>query len=258
VHPGAWIVWALAGAAVAVSTTNPVYMVLLFSVVFLVRSACMREGDAARSWRIFVVFAVWAIGLRTVLVLFGPVTSGSVAAAFLEGVRIGVLLAVFGAFNSVSDPFGVLRMAPRRFHEVALAAALAMSIAPRTIAAVQRVREAQRMRGINIARWRTLPALAVPVLSTGMEEAVTLAESMDARGHGRGPRSRYRLERWGPRSWIGGASAAVGAAAFAAAVVAGDPSLSVSTFPLAWPDVSWALLGAVGLLATPAFVGIRR
>lgn len=258
-HQGAWIVWALAGAAVAVTTTNPIYLGLLLSVAFLVHSSCVRRGgDAARSFRIFVSFGLWAIGLRTALVLLGPVTSGSVAAAFFEGLRIGTLLAVFGAFNSVSDPFGVLRMAPRRFHEVALAAALAVSIAPRTIAAVRRVREAQMMRGINIARWRALPALAVPVLSTGMEEAVTLAESMDARGHGRGPRSRYRLERWGPRSWIGGAAAVVGAGAFAVAAVGGNPTLVAPTFPLVWPDVSWGLLAAVLLLVVPAAIGGRR
>jgi energy-coupling factor transport system permease protein len=254
VTSGAWIVWALAAAAVAISTTNPVYLLLLFAVAFLVRSACLRTGPGARSWRIFVLLAVWAICLRTALVLFGPVTAGSVVGAALEGLRIGVLLALFGAFNSVADPFGVLRLAPRRFHEAALAAALAISIAPRTIAAVQRVLEAQKMRGIEVAGWRTVPALAVPVLSTGMEEAVTLAESMDARGHGRGPRSRYRVERWGGGSWIAVIAALLAAAAFIAHGVASAGGLSPSTFPLQWPEVSWALLAAVLLLAAPAFV----
>jgi energy-coupling factor transport system permease protein len=252
---GAWILWTLGGAAVAISTTNPVYLLLLFSIAFLVRSTCMRAGPGARSWRIFVLFAAWAVCLRTALVLFGPVTSGAVVAAALEGLRIGVLLALFGAYNSVSDPFGVLRMAPRRFHEAALAAALAMSIAPRTIAAVQRVREAQRMRGIEVARWRTLPALAVPVLATGMEEAVTLAESMDARGHGRGPRSRYRIERWSAGSWIGATAAIVAAITVIGYGMAGAGGLSPATFPLEWPEVSWVLLTALVLLAAPAVIG---
>src|SRR5919106_247920 len=68
--------------------------------------------------------------------------------------------------------------------------------AARSIASVERVREAQRLRGIEIGRWSALPALAVPVLATGMDDAMTLAESMDARGHGRGRRTRYRPDRW--------------------------------------------------------------
>ena len=91
--------------------------------------------------------------------------------------RLAALLVVFGTFNAVTDPFGVVRLAPRRFHEPALAAALALSIAPRTISMAGKVREAQRLRGIHVSRWRSLPALAVPILETGMEDALTLARN---------------------------------------------------------------------------------
>ena len=166
---------------------------------------------------------------------------------------------MFGTFNSVTDPFGVVRLAPRRFHEPALAAALALSIAPRTVAMAGRVREAQRLRGIQTARWRSLPALAVPVLETGMEEAVTLAESMDARGHGRGRRTRT------------GRSAGRGAA-----VVDGDRGgrsrrlrswprhgsgsgdLHPSTSPLEWPAAAPGLIAAIVLLAVPGVRSPRR
>ena len=87
----------------------------------------------------------WSV--RTALVLFGTVDAGSVAFALLEGARLATLLVVFGTFNAVTDPFGVVRLAPRRFHEPALAAALALSIAPRTIAACSQVREAQATAG---------------------------------------------------------------------------------------------------------------
>ena len=74
------------------------------------------------------------MALRTALVFFGTVDAANVAYAALEGARLAALLIVFGTFNAVTDPFGVVRLAPRRFHEPALAAALALSIAPRTIA----------------------------------------------------------------------------------------------------------------------------
>lgn len=253
-HPAAWIVWSLGAAIATMTTTSPFYLALVFSSAWVVHSAHRRTGPQARSFRIFLLVGALTVATRTLLVLLGPVTAGSVAAAFLEGLRLAVLLCVFGAFNSVADPFGVLKLAPRRFHEAALAAALALSIAPRTIASAARVREAQKMRGIRMGAWRTIPALAIPVLETGMEEAVVLAESMDARGHGRGRRSRYRPARWRPQGVITVAAAVVGTGAFVAALVSHDASLSVSTFPLAWPVPTGALIAASAAFAIPAFL----
>lgn len=253
-HQGAWLLWALSGGLVAITTTNPFYLLPLLAVAWLVHAACGRPGSQARSFRIFLLFGALTICTRTALVLFLPhIQLGNVVEAALEGLRLAVLLTVFGAYNTVSDPFGVLRLSPRRWHEPALAASLALSIAPRTMAAVSTVREAQRLRGIEVRRWRGLVALAVPVLETGMEEAVVLAESMDARGHGRGRRTRYRPERWG---WQ---ATAVSIACCVAVVVAGsalfgdDPSLALSVFPLVWPEVSPVMLAAIVALSAPAW-----
>ena len=259
IHPAGWIVWATCAALVTMSTTNPFYLLPVVAGSWAIHAAHHRIGPFARSFRVFLIVALVTIATRTMLVFLVPSSVGAatVATAFLEGFRLAVLLIVFGAFNSVADPFGVLRLAPRRFHEPALAAALALSIAPRTIAAVGRVRDAQRLRGIRIQTWRSLPALAVPVLETGMEDAVTLAESMDARGHGRGPRSRYRPDRWSNPALAVVASALFAACAFLQQAVTGESSLTVQTSPLQWPEASPVLVGAVLLLAVPAFVRTR-
>ena len=257
VHPSAWLSWAGFAGLAAVTTTNPFYLLPIYGSAWIVHSTHRTPGPGARSFRIFLLFAAWAIAIRTGLVLLGPVDRGSVAIAFLEGLRLGALLTVFGTFNSVADPFRVLKLAPRRFHEPALAAALALSIAPRTISSVERVREAQRMRGIEIGRWSALPALAVPVLATGMDDAMTLAESMDARGHGRGRRTRYRPDRWSPASTLVTGAAVLGALAFVAAAIGGWGGLEPSTFPLQWPEASPALVGAALAFATPALASPR-
>lgn len=255
-HPAGWIVWAGCAGAVAMSTINPFYLAAVLGAAWVVHAAHRRSGPYARSFRIFLVFGVITIVTRTLLVFIVPSSADAAAivSAFVEGVRLAVLLTVFGAFNSVADPFGVLKLAPRRFHEPALAAALALSIAPRTIAAVSRVREAQRLRGIRVKAWHSLPALAVPVLETGMEEAVVLAESMDARGHGRGPRTRYRPQRWTRHAMLVVGSAAIAALTFLWAALSGEASLGVQTFPLGWPEASPALVVASLLLAAPALL----
>jgi energy-coupling factor transport system permease protein len=258
VHPGAWLVWVAAAGLVGVTTTNPFYLVPLFTAAYIVYATHRRAGPHARAFKIFVLFGALTIVTRTSLVLFDVVSRETTAAAFLEGLRLAVLLAVFGTFNSVSDPFRVLRLAPRRFHEPALAAALALSIAPRTIDAVAQVRDAQRLRGMDARRWRSWPALAVPVLETGMEEADVLAASMDARGHGRGRRTRYRPDRW---AWTAVVTALISVAAaglFVWSALTGSGGLLVSTFPLRWPEATTALVAGAFSFALPALLPLER
>lgn len=260
-HQGAWLAWATAAAICAVSTTNPFYLLLLCAIAWVVHSAHRVPGPSSRSFRIFLLFAIGAVAIRTALVGLtplvpdaAPIGAGTFVAAFVEGLRLGTLLVVFGTFNSVSDPAAILKLAPRRFHEAGLATSLALSIAPRTIATVGRVREAQTLRGIRVSPLRSLPALAVPVLETGMEEALTLAESMDARGHGRGARSRYRPDRWNASSVILAAAALIGAVAFGAAFLDHAPTLSMPSFPIRWPQVSMILIACEIVLAAPALL----
>ena len=267
IHPAAWLAWATGAALCAVSTTNPFYLLLLCAIAWFVHAAHHTPGPASRSFKVFLLFAVGAVAIRTALVALtplvpgsAPITTGTFVAALVEGLRLGTLLVVFGTFNSVSDPSSILKLAPRRFHEAGLAASLALSIAPRTIATVGRVREAQRLRGIRVSGLRTLPALAVPVLETGMEEALTLAESMDARGHGRGARTRYRPDRWDVRAVAITVLAVVTGGAFGSALISHAPSLSMPAFPVEWPEVAPALVAAELVLALPAFLprGVER
>jgi energy-coupling factor transport system permease protein len=255
-HPLAWLLWAAAASLAAIVTTNPFYLLPLFASACIVFAACARPGGKSASFRIFLIFGLLALLLRVSLVLFdlNHASAGTVANAALEGLRIAVILSVYGAFSSVSDPSRVLRLAPRRFHEPALAAALALSLAPRTIAAAGRVREAQRMRGMPQGRWRSLPALAVPVLETGLEEAVTLAESMDSRGHGRGRRSRYRPDSWTLPAVLIATLSLFSLGIFLVFVRSDGGDLLVSTFPLAWPDASPLLVIAAAAFAIPAFM----
>jgi energy-coupling factor transporter transmembrane protein EcfT len=240
-------------------TTNPFYLIVIGAASWLGYAVHRRAGPQLRSFRIFVWFGAIAIAARTALVLLNPllhiaITTSSVVLALLEGARIATLLCVFGTFNSVSDPYDVLRLSPRRLYEPMLAAGLALSLAPRTIATVAEVREAQRIRGANAARWRALPALVVPVLETGMEEAVTLAESMDARGHGRGPRTNYRVSSWNRGSWAIALSSLVVLTAFAWSAAGGGGDLSVAMSPLGWPSVSLLLVAISAAVAVPAFL----
>jgi energy-coupling factor transport system permease protein len=236
---------------VAFVTTDPKYLILIVAASWFVYAEHRLDGPEARSFRIFLLAGTVTIVLRTALVFLGTVSASSVTFAFLEGLRLATILVVFGTFNAVTDPFGVVRLAPRRFHEPALAVALALSIAPRTVASVSRVREAQRLRGIEVSPLRSLPALAIPVLESGMEQAVTLAESMDARGHGRGRRSRYRPQRWSAPAAATALAAALAAAVFGWAAFGGWAILHPDALT---PDADPRLVAAIAALALPGLL----
>jgi energy-coupling factor transport system permease protein len=260
-HPGAWLLWVLGTGTIAVTTTNPFYLAPLVAACYFVYAVCRIDGPGVRTFKWFAIGAFAAIVIRVSLVLLGviwpaagDVNAGTLAHAAYEGSRLGALLVVFGTFNSVTDPFRLLRLAPARWHEVALAGSLALAITPRTIEAAGRVVEAQKLRGIEIRGLRSLRALAVPVLENGMSDAVTLAESMDARGHGHGRRTRYRPDPWTVGSLASGAGAAGAGATFVAFGLADMGNLEPSTFPLVWPDASFVPVLSLILVLIPVFV----
>lgn len=272
-HPAAWIAWATCAGMVTFSTTNPFYLGVVIAASWFVYVA-HRRPNAAHSFRMFLIAAVATVVLRIGLALIltplaelmhsifdryvvpvQEITAPYLVSQALQGARLGTLLLVFGVFNAVCDPYAILRLAPRHFHEPALAASLALSIAPRTIDAVGVVREGQMLRGIHPRGLGVITAFAMPVLENGMEDAVTLAESMDARGHGAGTRTRYRLQRWSATAtWII-VSALVAMAAFWGTKLAlNDATLDPIMDPLAWPPVDPFLVMAAALLAIPALL----
>jgi energy-coupling factor transport system permease protein len=58
------------------------------------------------------------------------------------------------------------------------------------------ISEAQRMRGSGGTRLRDWRAVAAPVVLSALDDSLQLAEAMDARGFGSGPRTRYADTHW--------------------------------------------------------------
>jgi energy-coupling factor transport system permease protein len=87
---------------------------------------------------------------------------------------------------------------PRAFYEVGLVVVVGLAFVPSTLSAIHDVREADRARtGGRVVRRGRLLRQIVPVLELGLERAVTLAESMDARGFARaGSSPRDRTAGW--------------------------------------------------------------
>jgi energy-coupling factor transporter transmembrane protein EcfT len=261
-HAVTWFVWALAGTASIQMASSPVYVALVIGIAWLVVSAYALPGPFARAFPILLALGVVFALLRVVLmaltthggvdVLFatpsftmpdflgGFTVGGSidlpiVLQAANEGLVIIGVIAVFGAFNAVASHFELVQALPRAFYEIGLVIVVSLAFVPSTVTAVGDVREADRARtgGRVVRRGRLLRQL-VPVLESGLERAVTLAESMDSRGFAHGGAS--------PRDRIAGWCGVVSLVALASSFVA---LIARSTTAAAL----LALGGVVGLLA---------
>src|SRR4029079_2989200 len=128
----------------------------------------------------------------------GSVELPVILQSLAEGFAIVGMMAVFGAFNGVVTHSELVQSTPRAFYEVGLVVVVALAFVPSTLAAIGDVRDADRARtGGRVVRRGRLIRQLVPVLELGMERAVTLAESMDARGFARGGAGpRDHLGRW--------------------------------------------------------------
>jgi energy-coupling factor transport system permease protein len=211
-HSVAWLVWALAGAATVQLAPSPVYVVLVIGIAWLIVEVHAPDGPYRRAFpallAVGVVFALIRVvisaltahsGIDVIVTLpevtmprllggftvGGTVEAGVVFQSLAQGFAIVGMLAVFGAFNAIASHYELVQSSPRAFHELGVVTTVALAFVPSTIESVSAVREADRARtgGRSIRRGRILRSI-VPVLERGMERAVSLSESMDARGFG--------------------------------------------------------------------------
>lgn len=250
-HALTWAWWALACLLVIQAAPSPTYVALVIAIAALVVESHRSDGPLGRAFPILVsaaaVFALLRVALTaltthpggTVLVrlpeltlpmiLSGFTVGGDVETAVLvralaEGLVVVGVIAAFGAFNAIVSHHDLVRIVPRAFHEVGLVVTVALAFVPSTVAAVGAVREADRARtGGRVVRRGRIVRLLVPVLESGMERAMRLAESMDARGFAHGGASRPERRA----GWLGLCALLALAAGFAA-LVGGQRAVAIS------------------------------
>ncbi|MET0895514.1 MAG: hypothetical protein ABWY80_06660 [Acidimicrobiia bacterium] len=284
--------WALAAAACVQLAPNPGYVALVIGIAGLAVSLHARPGPYARAFPILVGVGVFFAVARMVLTvltthgvghvlftapqftlprLLGGFTVGGtielpvMLQSLVEGFAIVGVMAVFGAFNSVVSHSELVQSTPRAFYEVGLVVVVALAFVPSTLTAIADVRDADRARtGGRVVRRGRLLRQVVPVLEIGMERAITLAESMDARGFARaGAGPRDRIAGWwglasllalggafvalvGDRRELAAAAGITGAVGLVGAVLLASSSTERIRYrPRRLTRVDWAMCAAV-------------
>jgi energy-coupling factor transport system permease protein len=119
---------------------------------------------------------------------------GAAAALRLIGSSFAI-----AAFVRLADGDRVLAAAARIAPRSAMIAALASRLLPTLERDAAGLALAARARAARLDRRRPAAALAAPLVGLSLERSLSLAEAMEARGYGGGPRTRMpsgRLPRW--------------------------------------------------------------
>lgn len=229
-RPAALCLWVIGGLGVTLAGTDPVTQVLALGVAWalLFRRKAPERRLRALAIGLAVVTAVTVIvnGMlnhvgATVMdtmpswvpLIGGPIT----AEGFAQGADIAVgmvaAISVAATLSIVIDPADLVDALPHPLERTGAALGAALNLVPATAASVVAVRDAQRLRGWRPRGPRAMVDLAVPVILGAIERSTQLAESMEARAFGSGPRTKSAQES---RT---GRNAAVGALALLALAV---------------------------------------
>jgi energy-coupling factor transport system permease protein len=84
----------------------------------------------------------------------------------------------------VVDHYQLLRATPAFLFQAGVVVSIAITFVPQMVLSAREIRQAQRIRGHRFRGIRDLLALIIPLLANGLERAIQLAETMEARGFG--------------------------------------------------------------------------
>jgi energy-coupling factor transport system permease protein len=209
-HAGAWLLWVAAALVLLTVTRNPIYigLALLWVGITLIdaRRAPLVPGLRLLSPLRFGLIVVPTAALLNALfvhvgsthlivlphswpLIGGPITAEALVYGALNGLILTGIFTAFTVFNLMTPVRALVRLVPRAYYPVAVTLAIAVTFVPVTLRQAEQIREAQAVRGARLRGLRAWLPLFLPLLSSGLERALQLAEAMVARGFATGTHS---------------------------------------------------------------------
>ncbi len=267
-NPRALLLWSAAALVVDLATNDPLYRALVVLATVDVLAALAPRGRRLRpTLAAAALFGGLAIGLNALLshtgvhviaalpdawpLVGGPLTVESV------GYGIGAALGIVGAVLAVApislvlEPHELIDALPARFERSGLAVAIALNLVPGIGRNAIAIRDAERMRGWRPRGPRSWADILVPTMLSAIEDALTLAEAMEARAYGTVVRTRFATVGWRRRDALAVAGAWLAAGLFIVGRLRGW-TLDWEPYPaLTLPPVDTVLVAACLLLVLP-------
>lgn len=259
--------WSAACLAIALSTSNPVYKLLVVAAALLALATTAGPRRMRRLGAGVALVATFDALLNFVsahlggTVLFrlpdqlpavgGPYTLEALAFGASGGATIAAAILAVAPLSLVLSTDQVVDALPRALSRTGAAIAASLNLVPSLTTSFTEVVEAQRLRGWRARGPRSWTEIVVPVVLTGVEGSIQLAESMEARGYGSGARTSFSRPAMRSADWL---LVAASAAAVVLSVAARATGLAAGWYPyptLTVPAVDAMSLAGCLLLFTP-------
>jgi energy-coupling factor transport system permease protein len=265
--------WSACSLFVILSTTNPVYKVIvLAAAVSVLAAAGLRRIRA-------LLVAVLFIGTFATLLNFvsahlgatvlfalpsqipalgGPYTLEAMVFGAVGGITIAAAILSAAPFSLLLDSHEVMDALPAPLSRTGVVIAASLNLVPAVATSFIQVTDAQRLRGWKPRGPRSWMEVVVPVVLTSVEGSIQLAESMEARGFGSGARTTMASHALRRSDWLVVAASGVALAAFAVARATG---WAADWFPyptLTLPTIHPVPIAACLLLLAPVLVWRSR
>jgi energy-coupling factor transport system permease protein len=259
--------WSAACLFIVLFTTNPAYKALVLAAAI----ASLAAGAGLHRLRGLLIGVVLIAAFATSLnfvsahlgatVLFelpasipglgGPYTLEALAAGVSGGLTVAAAIVAAAPFSLMLASHDVMDALPAALSRTGAAIAASLNLVPSVSASFVQVSEAQRLRGWRPRGPRSWAEVIVPVVLTSVEASIQLAESMEARGFGSGPRTALKPSPLRVSDWVLVAASAAAVITFLAAHANGG-AVDWYAYPaLAAPPIDIASLAACLLLFIP-------
>jgi energy-coupling factor transport system permease protein len=266
--------WSACCLFIVLSTTNPVYKVMVLAAAL----SALADGAGLRRIRrlLFAVVFIAAFAMllnfvsahlgATVLfalpdqipALGGPYTLEALVFGALGGITIAAAILTAAPFSLILDSHEVMDALPAPLSRTGIAIASSLNLVPAVATSFVEVTEAQRLRGWRPRGPRSWMEVVVPVVLTSVEGSIQLAESMEARGFGSGARTSMASRALQRADWLLVAASGLALAGFAIAHAAGVAADWLPYPTLTWPTINPLPVVACLLLFAPVLVWRSR
>ncbi len=229
--------WSGACLFIVLATSNPAYKTLVLAAAL---AALVAGGGLVRMRTVLAgvaLVATFALALNFVsahlgtTVLFslpasipalgGTYTLEALAYGVSAGVTIAAAILAAAPFSLLLKSYQVMDALPASLARTGTALAASLSLVPSVASSFTQITEAQRLRGWRARGPRSWAEVVVPVVLTSVEASIQLAESMEARGYGSGPRTTIASRQMMRGDWWLVAASALAIGLFIASQVAG-------------------------------------
>src|ERR1700674_5217977 len=266
--------WSAACIFIVLSTTNPVYKATVLAAALTALAAGVGLRRLRGLLAGVLLIAAFAVVLNFVsahlgtTVLFalpdqipalgGPYTLEALAFGATGGLTVGAAILAAAPFSILLASHEVMDALPAALSRTGAAIAASLNLVPAVAASYVQVTEAQRLRGWRPRGPRSWSEIVVPVVLTSVEGSIQLAESMEARGFGSGPRTAVRPSSLQRSDWLLIGASAAALALFLVSQAAGSAAPWYAYPTLSPPSIDPRPLVACLLLLAPVLVWRSR